>query len=313
MILPTSRVRSRSRAVGGDVDFLADVGAVEQQRVDARLPIHSVAAVARIPDVGVVSSAEQGEVVATAAEDEVVARAAGDRVIAVAAVDRQIHLTGMKPRRVDDVVASEPVYRERVNAGVNAVHIGLRRQSGDDDPRAGGCNANRIIGSRAVDVDIVRLAITRPARGRSELDEDRGDACSGKIVDRDIIFASDRRDRDLLDAVEVHRDIADVAEEPDAAAVGRDVNVLVRVGSIELQCVNAILAFDDVAAVARIPGEPVVAGPQKSDVVAAPADHAVVAVAPYERVGALTAGDRVVASAAIDRQADRFRPAKRKR
>ena len=91
----------------------------------------------------------------------------------------------------------------------------------------------------------------------------------------------------------------------DAAAVGGNVDVLVRVGSVELQGVDAILAFDNVAAVARIPDEPVVAAPQKSDVVAAPADHIIVSIAADEGVCALTAGDGVVARAAVDREPDR--------
>ena len=63
-----------------------------------------------------------------------------------------------------------------------------------------------------------------------------------------------------LDAVEVHGDVADVAGEAHAMAVGRDVDVLVDVRAVEQQRVDAGLAFDRVAAVARIPDERVVAG-----------------------------------------------------
>ena len=69
-MLATSRVNLRPAAVGRDVDVLADVRAVEQQRVDAGLAFDRVAAVARIPDEGVVARAEQGGVVAAAADDE---------------------------------------------------------------------------------------------------------------------------------------------------------------------------------------------------------------------------------------------------
>ena len=51
------------------------------------LAFDDVAAVAGIPDEGVVARAEQGDVVAAAAVDDVVAVAADDGVVAVAAVD----------------------------------------------------------------------------------------------------------------------------------------------------------------------------------------------------------------------------------
>ena len=78
---------------------------------------------------------------------------------------------------------------------------------------------------------------------------------------------------DALDAVEVHGDVGDVAGEPHALAVGRDVDVLVDVGAVEQQRVGAVLALDDVAAVARVPEERVVAGAEQRGVVAAAADR----------------------------------------
>ena len=65
-------------AVGRDVDVLVDVGAVEQERVEAGLALDRVAAVARVPDEDVVAGAERGHVVAAPADDEVVALAADD-------------------------------------------------------------------------------------------------------------------------------------------------------------------------------------------------------------------------------------------
>ena len=55
--------------------------------------------------------------------------------------------------------------------------------------------------------------------------------------------------------------------------------------------VGAVLAFDRVVAVARIPLEHVVAGAEERDVVAVVAEHEVVAVAAEDRVGALAAED----------------------
>ena len=60
-------------AVGRDVDVLADVGAVEEHRVEAGLALDGVVVVAGVPDEGVVAGAHQGDVVAVAAVDQVVA------------------------------------------------------------------------------------------------------------------------------------------------------------------------------------------------------------------------------------------------
>ena len=54
-------------AIGRDVDVLVDIGAVEQQRVGALAAFDSVAAVAGIPDEGVIAGAEIGEIVAASA------------------------------------------------------------------------------------------------------------------------------------------------------------------------------------------------------------------------------------------------------
>ena len=66
---------------------------------------------------------------------------------------------------------------------------------------------------------------------------------------------------DGLDAGGVHRDVAGVAEEPEPASVGGDVDLFGRGCAVEDHRVVAVLALDDVAAVARIPDERVVAGP----------------------------------------------------
>ena len=83
-----------------------------------------------------------------------------------------------------------------------------------------------------------------------------------------------------LDAVEVHGDAGDVAREPHAAAIGRDVDLLVDVRAVEQQRVVAGLALDDVAAIAGIPDEGVVAGAEQGHVVAATAVDEVIARLP---------------------------------
>ena len=130
------------------------------------------------------------------------------------------------------------------------------------------------------------------------------DVGAGQVVDGDRVGAAEGVEVDLLDAVEVHGDVADVAEEPDPAAVGRDVDVLVGVGAVEEHRVGAALALDDVAAVARVPDEGVVAGAQEGHVVAAAAVDEVVAVAADQHVVAVAADDRVVAGAAVHGQLD---------
>src|SRR5262249_46997418 len=53
-------------AICRQVDLLRNVGAVELQRIVARLPVDGVAALAGIPDEGVVTGAELGQVAALA-------------------------------------------------------------------------------------------------------------------------------------------------------------------------------------------------------------------------------------------------------
>src|SRR5262249_28964521 len=74
-------------AVGGDVDLLGDVGAVEQHGVSAGLALDGVAAVARVPLEHVVAGAHLGQVVAVVAVDDIVAVAAVEGVVALATED----------------------------------------------------------------------------------------------------------------------------------------------------------------------------------------------------------------------------------
>ena len=119
-----------------------------------------------------------------------------------------------------------------------------------------------------------------------------------------LSVAAQRIDVDALDVVEVHDDIAEVAGEPNALAVGRDLEILIPVAAVEQQGVGAVLALDRVAAVAGIPLEYVVAGAEEGDVIALLAVDEIVAVAAEESVGAVTAENGVVAGAAVDRHAD---------
>ena len=70
-------------------------------------------------------------------------------------------------------------------------------------------------------------------------------------------------------------------------------------GAVKEHGVGAVLAFDGVAAVARVPLERVVAGAQERHVVALLAIDEVVAVAAEQQVDAVAAEERVVAGAAV--------------
>ena len=125
-----------------------------------------------------------------------------------------------------------------------------------------------------------------------------------QVVDGEAVSPAECIDVDGLDVVDVHDDVADVPGEQNAAAVGRDLEALVRGAAVEQQRVDAVLTLDHVAAVARIPLEHVVAGAEERDVVALLAVDEVVAVAAEEEVGAVAAEKGVVAGAAVDRHAD---------
>ena len=111
-----------------------------------------------------------------------------------------------------------------------------------------------------------------------------------------------------LDVVEVHRDVADVAGEAHALAVGRDVEVLVDVRAVEQHACRC-RAWPSTVSLPS-PGshwKTSSPAPSKADVVALVAVDEVVAVAAEQSVGAVAAEDRVVAGAAVDGDADERR------
>ena len=185
-------------------------------------------------------------------------------------------------------LASAPVM---VTVGGEARHRDHAGVAGDRD---------HVVAGGAVDDDGVGLAVAGAAAGRRcQVEVDLVHVGAGQVVDGDGVGAAEGVEVDALDAVEVHRDVADVAGEPDAAAVGREVDLLGDVGAVEQQRVGAGLALDGVAAVAGVPDERVVAGAHEGHVVAAAADDQVVAGA---------ADEDVVAVAAVEREGDLRRP-----
>ncbi len=169
------------------------------------------------------------------------------------------------------------------------------------------CDVVRVV--RAVDRDRVGRAVARAAADRGlEVERDGLEVGPGRVVEDHAVGTAERLDVDDLDVVQVHRDVGGVAEEPDSLAVGRDVEVLGRAGPDEQErvgaVVGAVLPLDEVAAVARVPAERVVAGSEEAAVVAAVAVDRVVTLAAEQQLGAVAAVDRVVPGAAVDRDLD---------
>src|SRR4029079_1529132 len=90
---------------------------------------------------------------------------------------------------------------------------------------------DRIGAIGGVDDHRIRRTITGTVDAQVEID--LGDVGPGQVVDRDGIDATQRIELDVLDIIEIHGDVGDVAREQNAAAVGRDVNLLVDVRAIE--------------------------------------------------------------------------------
>ena len=122
-------------AVGGDVDVLGDVGAVEEHRVAAGLALERVVVVARVPDERVVARAHQCHVVAVAADDQVVTLAAEQVVGAEPAVLRELDPVGFQGGGVDDVIAAEAVERQAVVGLLLEGDVHRRRRARRHRPR----------------------------------------------------------------------------------------------------------------------------------------------------------------------------------
>src|SRR5262249_19046836 len=122
--------------------------------------------------------------------------------------------------------------------------------------RRGGAarDADMVVAGSGVDHHYVSSAIARatPCLCR-QVDGNLLHVGPRQIVDDDLVGAAQRVELDPLDPVQVHGDIGDIAGEQHPRAVRGNIDVLVDVGAVEQQRIDAALAFDDVAAVARIP------------------------------------------------------------
>ena len=172
-------------------------------------------------------------------------------------------------------------------------------------PVASPLDVDRVVAVRAVDDDAVGLGVAGvppgvPARSATTA----RDVGAGEVVDGDGVGAAECLEVDLLDVVRVHRDVGDVAEEPEAVAVRRQVDALGRAGAVEEHRVGAGLTLERVVAVARIPDERVVAAAHERQVVAPVAVDRVVPGAAAQPLRAGAAGEGVVAEAAVERRRD---------
>ena len=123
--------------VRGQVDALGGVGAVEQHRVGAGPASDGVAAVARIPDEGVVAGAQERQVVTPVPVDRVVPEAAeqqlrsgasGEVVVSVPAVERRRDAVGEGAVGLVDpheVVAAAGVDGDPLDALAPDLELGL--------------------------------------------------------------------------------------------------------------------------------------------------------------------------------------------
>src|SRR6476469_8064344 len=284
------------------IDLLGAAGAVEHHRVDAVLAFDGVAAVAGIPDEAVVAGAEVrgvvaavaiARVVAVAAEPRLGPCAAGERVVSFAAVDSQGDRLGCECRGRGGVVTAQTVDVELV-ARVLMLDRDLRRKPCHGDSRGISGDVDLVVAASAVDGHLVGLSVAGcAAEGAGEV-----------RVDRLHVGAAEGVEVNLLDPGGVHHDPAGIAKELESISVCRQGDALGDVGAVEDHRVGAVLAFNDVAAVAWIPDEAGVAGAEQGVVVAAVAVDRVVAVAAEQRLGAFAARDRVVSCVAVDRRRD---------
>ena len=209
-------------AVGGHVDVLGDVGAVEQHPVEAGLALEGVVVIAGVPDEDVVAGAHQGLVVAVATVDQIVALAPEDDVDAEPTVHRQLDAVGFERAGVDDVVAPEAVQRQAVVGLLRGEDVHRRLQTEDVDPAGVAGGAEHVGAVGPVDGDRVGGAVAATV-GTAQVGPDRHHVGSAEVTDDDVVGAAERPEVDAFDIVEVHGDVGDVAEEPDPAAVGGDV------------------------------------------------------------------------------------------
>src|SRR5262249_18200243 len=161
----------------------------------------------------------------------VVALAAGDGVVAGAAVDGQPDHIGRQAARVNRVIAIAALDREQI-AGLGIGKCHLLREPGHGDGGAHVGDADLVVAARAVYGHRVGRAVAG-ALSIAEMARHLRHAGAGEVADGDVVRPAPRGELNLLDAVEVHDDAADVAGEPHALTIGLDVDLLGDIGAVE--------------------------------------------------------------------------------
>ena len=172
--------------------------------------------------------------------------------------------------------------------------IATAAAAGHGDARGVSADSDRVLAGGAVDDDRRSAASPVTAQEAGEIDVHASDVGSGQVVDRDEVRPAEGVEVDPLDAGRVHGDVGLGAEEPEPVSVRRQVDLLGDVGAVEAHRVGTGLAFDRVAAVARIPDEGIVAGAQQGPVVASVAVERVVALAAEQGLRSGSPGQGVV-------------------
>ena len=198
-------------------------------------PSKRVVAVARIPLEHVVAGPEQRGVVAVVAEDEIVAvaaeksvgaLAAEDGVVSRTAVDGELHDAGRQRGGGDAVVSSQRVDDQAIVGPFAVRDVDACRKSEDRDRTSRPQHVDDVVAVRAVDGDGVRRGVAGCAADRpGEIDVDFASRRSPQVVDGHRVDAAERIDVEGLDVVDVHDDVAEIAGEQRAPAVGRECEI----------------------------------------------------------------------------------------
>src|SRR5947209_11233728 len=185
--------------------------------------------------------------------------------------------------------------------GLAAGDVECGAGSGDDYSVVGGTDPGVVGAVGAVGGHGVGLAVADAGAGDpAEVEVDLAQVGRGEIVDGDRVSATAGGQVELVDSVQVHGYRADVAEQPHAGAVGRNVDVLAGVRAVELEVVVARAAFDCVTGVAGVPHEGVVTGAEQRDVIATAAGDDIVTPTTDQDVITVTADQRVVTRASAE-------------
>src|SRR5581483_6586954 len=160
------------------------------------------------------------DVIAGAAEQGVVARTPDQDVVAVPAVLGQLDRPGRKVQGLHQVAAGQRMDEQAVDGGLGAGDVHLSGQAGDRHAFGVTGQSHNVVPVGAVDIDGVCLAVARAAPGRArEIEVHVGDPGADQAGDGEGVRAAPGSHVDLLDAVDVHGHVAEVADQTQPVAV----------------------------------------------------------------------------------------------